>query len=221
MELVCLGANNPETIRVINAIKKVNEDFRFLGFVDNDESKWGKMFFGYPIFGGMSEVDRLSEEGAVFCNLITRDCVTRYETTKLLIENGAKLANLVHPNVNLEMVRLGVGNYIQESVILQAEVRIGDNSSISMGTTIGHETIIGNSVFIAGGSNLSGKITVEDGVFIGTGATIIPRVKIGRWATIGAGTVIIRDVPPYKVVVGNPGIVIKRADEKYTSGDVF
>jgi len=220
MKLVCLGASNPETIRVVNAIKKVDRDFHFLGFVDNDEKKWGKKFYGYPIFGGMDKVAELSKEGVVFCNLITRDCVTRYETTKSLIERGARLANLIHPSVNLEMVKLRIGNYIQEAVILQAEVYIGNNSSIHMGSLIGHETRIGNSVFIAHGCNLSGKIIVEDGVFIGTGVSIVPRVTIGKWSIIGAGATITEDVPPYSVIVGNPGRVIKEVDKKYTSGDI-
>lgn len=221
MKLICLGANNPETIRVINAIKNVDTNFQFLGFIDNDEKKWGKEFYGYPVFGGSGKVKELSEEGIYFCNLITRDCITRYETTQELIKNGAKLENLIHPNVNLQLVKMGKGNYIQESVILQAEVSIGNNSSIHMGSLIAHETTIGNSVFIAHGCNLSGKIIVEDGVFIGTGVSIVPRVTIGKWSILGAGAVVIKDVPPYSIIVGNPGKVIKNSEKKYISGDIF
>lgn len=221
MKLICLGANNPETIRMINAIKKTDKDFCFLGFIDNDKKKWRKNFFGYPIFGGTNKVEELTKEGAVFCNLITMDCLTRYETTRALVENGAKLINLIHPGINLELVKMGVGNYIQEGVILQAKVCIGNNSSIHMGSLIGHETKIGNSVFIAHGCNLSGKITVEDGVFIGTGVSILPRITIGRWSILGAGTVVLKDVPPYSIVVGVPGEVKKNVEKKYFSGNVL
>ena len=221
MKLVCLGASNPETLRVINAIKKVDADFHFLGFVDNDEKKWGTEFYGYPVFGGMKKVGKLSKEGAVFCNLITGDCATRYETTKLLVECGARLTNLIHPSVNLEMVKLGVGNYIQEAVILQAEVCIGNNSSIHIGSLIGHETSIGNSTFIAHGCNLSGSIIIEDGVFVGTGVSIVPRTTIGKWSIIGAGAVIIENIPPYSIVVGNPGRVVKEVERKHVSGEIL
>lgn len=221
MKLVCFGASNPETIRVVNAVKRADEDFEFLGFLDNDESKWGTTFCGYPVFGGLNEVEALNREGALFCNLITRDCVTRYETTITLVKAGAKLANLLHPDVNIEMVQLGLGNYIQENVILQAGVRVGDNSSIHCGSIVSHETSIGNSVFIAPGCALSGLIVVEDGVFIGTGATVLPRLRIGKWSTIGAGTVIIRDVPPYSVVVENPGRVFKNTRITLEDGRVL
>ena len=220
MKLVCLGASNPEAITIFNAIKKTNKDFHFLGYIDNDEKKWGTDFYGYPVFGGKEKVSELSKEGAVFCNLITRNCVTRYETTKELVERGAMLVNLIHPNVNLEMVKIERGNYIQKSVILQAEVCIGNNSSVSSGSLIAHETNIGNSVFLAPGCTLSGKITIEDGVFIGTGVSIVPRVNIGKWSIIGAGTVINKDVPPYSVVAGVPGKVIRNVEKKYVSGDI-
>ena len=119
------------------------------------------------------------------------------------------------------MARIGVGNYIQEAVQIQAEVSIGDNSSIHMGTLIGHESKIGNSTFIAHAVSISGLVEIGDGVTIGTNSTIVPRIKIGNWATIGAGSVVIKDVPDYAVAVGNPAKVIKYSEEKYADGEVF
>ena len=53
IKLVCLGAKNPETLRVIKAVKKVNKGFSCVGFLDNDETKWGKKFFDHKIIGGI------------------------------------------------------------------------------------------------------------------------------------------------------------------------
>lgn len=222
MKLVCIGASNPETIRVVDAIKEVEPDFEFLGFVDNDKEKWGKNFCGYPVFGWTDAVVELNNRGAEFCNLIARrDCRSRYETTRLLVKAGARLTNLIHPSVNLEMVNIGVGNYVQENAILQAGVTLGNNINIQMGSIIGHDTRIGDSVLIAPGCSIPGNVTVEDGTFVGVGASIIPRITIGRWSIIGAGTVVIRDVPPYSVVVGNPGKVIKKTRIEYTDAQVL
>ena len=221
MKLVCLGAKNPHAIKIIKRIKENDRNFHFLGFLDNDESKWGKEFYGYPIIGGMDQVKELSNEGVNFCNLITQDTVTRYETTLELVKQGAKLSNLIHPSVDLEMVKIGTGNYIQENVNLQAGVTLGNNSSIHLGCEISHETKIGNSAFISVNCSIAGLVTIEDGVFIGTGVSVIPRIKIGKWSIIGAGSVIINDIPPYSVVVGNPGKVIKNTEKKYTSGEIL
>jgi acetyltransferase-like isoleucine patch superfamily enzyme len=125
------------------------------------------------------------------------------------LEAGGQLANLIHPTVDLTMTKIGVGLYIQESVILQAHVEVGDNSSIHIATVVGHESKIGSSVFIAHAVSISGRCQIGDGTFVGTNATILPRVKVGQWATIGAGAVVTKDVPDFAVVVGNPGRAIK------------
>lgn len=57
-------------------------------------------------------------------------------------------------------------------------------------------------------------IVIENDVWIGHRAYIRPGVTIGTGAIIGAYAVVTRDVPPYAVVVGNPGRVVRyRFDE--------
>jgi virginiamycin A acetyltransferase len=60
------------------------------------------------------------------------------------------------------------------------------------------------------------NLVVENDVWVGHGALILPSVKrIGNGAVIGAGCVVTENVPPFAVVVGNPGRVIKyRFNEK-------
>ncbi len=54
-----------------------------------------------------------------------------------------------------------------------------------------------------------GDIIVDDDVWIGYGATIMSGVHIGQGAVVAAGAVITKDVPPYAIVGGVPGKVIK------------
>ncbi len=46
-------------------------------------------------------------------------------------------------------------------------------------------------------------------VWIGHGAIILPGVKIGNGAAVGAGAVVTKDVPPFAIVVGNPGRILR------------
>lgn len=55
-----------------------------------------------------------------------------------------------------------------------------------------------------------GDINVGNDVWIGYGATILSGVSIGDGAVIGAHTVVSQDIPAYSIVVGNPGVVIKK-----------
>ena len=228
MKVLLLGANNPHTVRIIDTIRENQgrapgcpERMEFLGFIDNDSSKKGMDFHGYRVFGGFEVLDDFSGDDVHIVNTITQTTAVRYETTREVVRRGFPLANLIYPTVDLRMARVGVGNYIQEAVQIQAEVSIGDNSSIHMGTLIGHETSIGNSTFIAHAVSVSGLVEIGDGVTIGTNSTILPRIKVGNWATIGAGTVVIKDVPDYAIVVGNPAKIVKYNEEKYADGEVF
>jgi sugar O-acyltransferase (sialic acid O-acetyltransferase NeuD family) len=221
MNVVFIAANNPETIRMINAISRIQPNLNVLGFLDNDSNKIGTFFYGYKVLSGTVNIDINLIKNALFVNLITGSLIARYTTTKDILNQGGKLFNFIHPSVNTEMVEIGLGNYIQENVVLQAGVKIGDNSSIHIGSLIGHEAKIGNSSFIAHGCNLSGFTKIENGVFIGAGVTTVPRVTIGKWSTIGAGAVVTKDIPPYSIAVGNPAKVIKTIDPIQLDGDIF
>ncbi len=54
-----------------------------------------------------------------------------------------------------------------------------------------------------------GHISVGSDVWIGSDSAIMSGVTIGDGAVIGAYAVVASDVPPYAVVVGNPGRVIR------------
>lgn len=54
-----------------------------------------------------------------------------------------------------------------------------------------------------------GNVHIGNDVWIGYGAKILSGVTIGDGAVVGAGAVVAKNVSPYSVVVGNPGIVVK------------
>lgn len=67
-------------------------------------------------------------------------------------------------------------------------------------------TVIGNDILT------NQAPIIGDNVSIGANVCIIGNIKVGNDSIIGAGSVIIKDIPPFSVVVGNPGRVIKSID---------
>lgn len=56
---------------------------------------------------------------------------------------------------------------------------------------------------------LEKPVNIGSDVWIGAGAIILRGVNIGDGAVIGAGTVVTKDVPPYAIVAGNPGKILR------------
>ena len=52
---------------------------------------------------------------------------------------------------------------------------------------------------------------------IQTHATIVCGITIGRYALLGSGAVVTKDVPDYALVIGNPGKVIGKVDQRGNS----
>lgn len=55
----------------------------------------------------------------------------------------------------------------------------------------------------------SSPVTIGHDVWLGHGAIVLAGRTIGTGAAIGAGTVVTRDVPPFAIVIGNPGRVLR------------
>jgi putative colanic acid biosynthesis acetyltransferase WcaF len=105
-------------------------------------------------------------------------------------------------------------------------LRIGADAAISDrvvfynlgGVRLGDRVVISQDVYLCGGSHdhtrpnyplIRLPIDIGDDVWIGAGAFVCPGVRIGSGAVIGARAVVTKDVPPWKVVAGNPARVVR------------
>ncbi len=91
-----------------------------------------------------------------------------------------------------------------------------------MGVVIGETAEIGANVTLYHGVTLGGVSlnkgkrhpTLEDGVVVGAGAKILGAITIGANSRIGANAVVVKSVPANAVVVGVPGQVVRRREER-------
>jgi acetyltransferase-like isoleucine patch superfamily enzyme len=89
------------------------------------------------------------------------------------------------------------------------------NRRVSIGDYVfmAHEVVIADEPtarpFDGAMGRAAGAVTIGSDVWVGMGASIIGPVRIGDGVIIGAGAVVRADVPPYCVVAGNPGLVVR------------
>lgn len=96
------------------------------------------------------------------------------------------------------------------------------------GVIIGETTVIGDNVTLYQGVTLGGTgkeqgkrhPTLKDNVMVSAGAKILGSFTIGENSKIGAGSVVLEEVPPNCTVVGVPGRIVKRNNEKIPRSDM-
>ncbi|MFN8253122.1 MAG: acyltransferase [Ferruginibacter sp.] len=109
---------------------------------------------------------------------------------------------------------LGQNVVVSPKVILGNNVRVQNNVSIYEGVICEDDVFLGPSMVLTNVINPRSAVSrkaeykttlIKKGATIGANATIVCGNTIGEYAFIGAGTVVTKDVPPYALIIGNPG----------------
>jgi acetyltransferase-like isoleucine patch superfamily enzyme len=66
--------------------------------------------------------------------------------------------------------------------------------------------------YASSGATGDAEIYIGVNTWLGHGVTVLGGVRVGHGCVVGARTLLNRDVPPFSLVVGNPGRIIKRFD---------
>lgn len=119
-------------------------------------------------------------------------------------------------------VRLSEGVNIWHGAVLRGDItyiKVGRKTNIQDNTVVHVDydlpTIIGNGVTIGHSAVVHGA-TIQSDVLIGMGAIVLSGAEVSRGSVIGAGAVVKENekIPPFSLVVGIPGKVIRELDRK-------
>ena len=115
-------------------------------------------------------------------------------------------------------VVLGRGSYIENDTTVGAMTKIQAEAYITAYSTLEDHVFIAPCV-VTTNDNYMGRTekrlsemrgpTIRRGARIGGGAILCPGIEIGEEAFVGAGAVVTKDVPPRKLVIGNPARVLR------------
>jgi UDP-N-acetylglucosamine acyltransferase len=108
---------------------------------------------------------------------------------------------------------IGDNNIIREYVTIHRgwkeneKTIIGNDNYIMANAHIAHNCQIGCGVIITNYAAIAGHVVVEDKAVISALVGIHQFCRIGTYAMIGGVSSIVKDVPPYMLADGNPGII--------------
>ncbi len=213
-EIVILGAGGFAREASL-LIEEINENltsldkWKLLGFIDEDQTKWGLNLRGYPVLGGWEALVKISDQVQVI------GAVGNPEAKRHMIEmaeaQSREFATLIHPEISLsDDVNIGKGSLINKGCIFTTNISVGSHVSVNPGCGIGHDTFVDNYTTLMWHVNISGMVIVGKGCLLGTGSTILQGKKVGDWSIVGAGAVVTRDLPPGCTAVGVPAKVVKK-----------
>lgn len=84
--------------------------------------------------------------------------------------------------------------------------RVGDHNFLMNYVHIAHDCQVGNHTIFANNAGIAGHVAVEDFVVMGAFSGVHQFCTIGAYSFLGRATKIVKDIPPYMMVAGNPGV---------------
>lgn len=181
------------------------ERWNVLGYLDDDASKAGKTFYGYPVLSS-------APAGRVWFHCALGDNATREAVAARLEARGWRPATLIHPSViRAKFVEVGEGSYVGAGSILSPSCRLGRHVLVNQRVAIGHDAVLEDFSQACPGAQINGYCTLRRGAFVGSNASLHQGRVVGERAVVGANSQVIRDVEPGATVLGVPARVLSRA----------
>ena len=200
-ELIIIAAGNVGGFLTLNQ-DLFQENYKVIGFLDDDQQKIGKRFWSIPVLGRISEIDKYSGSSiavGISIPIAKKKILER-------IGNDHHFPSFIGKNAWISnKVKIGKGVIIYPNVSVNHQSIIDDFVVINMNCAIGHDCQIMPGSALAPGVNLGGFTRVGQFADIGIGASTIQQIKIGEGAIIGGQTMLLSDVEPYSTYVGVPG----------------
>lgn len=108
----------------------------------------------------------------------------------------------------LDKLTVGEGSFVgRAELAVHAALTIGRCVCINDGVKI---LTASHDVSDPEWRTVASPIVIEDHVWIATNALILPGVILGRGAVVAAGAVVTQNVPPLRIVAGNPARLLEK-----------
>ena len=133
-------------------------------------------------------------------NTIHMNAVIGHEPQDLAYQGQPTFTKIGSKNVIREFVTIHRGTKEGSSTV------IGDENFIMAYCHIAHNCLLGNNIIMVNQASLTGHCTVENKAFLSGMTGFHQFTRIGTLAMVSALTAINKDIPPYVICGGRPGV---------------
>ncbi len=201
--IICAGSVGGHLAYNLNAYDL--EEYTLIGFLDDDQKKINKNFFGYPVLGPVDHILSLSKDVSVIIG-VAFPLMKQNLISKLNRIGNFNFPSLVSKSAWVSNeVKIGKGVIVYPGCSINYGSTIGAFSVLNMNCAIGHDCQIGECSSLAPGVNLAGHTKIGNFVDMGIGSATIQDIAIGSNSIIGGQCMVIRNVNPGSKIKGVPG----------------
>lgn len=207
-KVLIIGGPGPASVvgqAIVHANSIGYNEYEFAGFLNDGGN--GNLIDGFPIVGGLKDVQKLLEEGYYFIWTIYKigGQTERIKLFKSLNIPDDRLATFVHPFAYVAPnSKLGPGCVVMPGASVSGNTTLGRGTLLMNAASIGHDNSIGEHNFYTANCCLGSWITTEEGVWVGLNSTVRGRTTLGKHAAIGAAAMVTKNVGENEIWVGNP-----------------
>ena len=209
VDLIVVGAGNPDIVRLIEDINEEKKMFNFIGFLDKNNSLHETEILGYPVLGD-DELLIKYKKCAVVNNVIGTTLLHEMVTNTIRKKYGiVHFPNLIHPSTGLKYVSLGQGNIIYENVCFGTNVSIGNFNVIYPFVLVAHQSTIGSFNLLAASVSMGSRVTIGNRNEWGVGSILLYYLNVCDDVFVSTGSVVMSSINSPTRVIGNPAMPIK------------
>ncbi|TDL99962.1 MAG: transferase [Flavobacteriaceae bacterium] len=210
--IVGAGGSGMDVICIINSINKIKNEWKILGFLDDNSELLGEEIMGYRVLGNIEDGKEYSDAYFVSSIANPTNRIVRKQVFNRIKKYTNNFATIIHPSVIIyEDVDIGLGTVINAGCILGSKVRLGTNVHVGYGCNIAHETIINDNVSMGSGVNLSSGVIIGVNCYIGAGVSSTHDICVDENILVTVGSSIVTNLKRniYDTWIGTPAISLK------------
>jgi sugar O-acyltransferase (sialic acid O-acetyltransferase NeuD family) len=192
--LILVGASSlaRETLTAVRAGGR----YRAIGFIDDNESRWGTTVNELPVLGPIPHILEYPKARLVVCVRSGQARSRLVARLRMLGVPDEQYATVVHPSASVPAnCRIGQGSIVFAGVAMTAEVYLGRHVVVMPNVSLLHKSRVQSYATIGAGAAIGPSVRIGEECTIGMNSTVRDRVSIGRRAETGLGSLVLRDLP--------------------------
>lgn len=193
--IVIIGAGDlgKEVVWLIEDINKYRPTYLILGFLDDDENKKNKEFYGYKVLGNTKELENIEKKMPFSAVLAIQEGRIR----KKIVEEHKDFQHwesIIHPTaVIASTVSVGKGNIIFPQVTMSVDSKVGSYGLFYIHATVCNDCRIGDFVSVMSGVQVSERVVVGTQSYLAAGCCIYPSRILGECVKVAVGATVSKD----------------------------